>query len=220
MEGAVSNVEVCNLAYAGRLEELRAQLLRDRALATATDQVSRPRAPRRERVLSGQPRGPGPADHRSLPAGQPHRAALGLFGGTRGGGGPPAGARRARRRQGRREWGGPGAGLGAGAVGAALPQRSAERGVTGPGLAGGSCGGRGELLSGTRCLLQSRGRLDCRCGSLGRLYPSVILCEGWCLAMRSVEGFSPLGYNGRVGPAGADPTLNVGPLAVLQDKLK
>ncbi|XP_031450355.1 26S proteasome non-ATPase regulatory subunit 10 isoform X2 [Phasianus colchicus] len=41
MEGAVSNVEVCNLAYAGRLEELRAQLLRDRALATATDQDRR-----------------------------------------------------------------------------------------------------------------------------------------------------------------------------------
>lgn len=41
MEAAVSDVGVCNLAYAGRLEELRAQLLRDRALATKTDQVSR-----------------------------------------------------------------------------------------------------------------------------------------------------------------------------------
>lgn len=108
MEGAVSNVEVCNLAYAGRLEELRAQLLRDRALATATDQVSRSNGQRRVRVSSGQPRGPGPADRRSLSTGPPHRAALGLFGGTYGRGGSPAGARRARRREGRREWGGPG----------------------------------------------------------------------------------------------------------------
>ncbi|KAM9538231.1 26S proteasome non-ATPase regulatory subunit 10 isoform 2-T2 [Guaruba guarouba] len=41
MEGAVSDVGVCNLAYAGRLEELRAQLLRDKALATKTDQDNR-----------------------------------------------------------------------------------------------------------------------------------------------------------------------------------
>ncbi|XP_049683262.1 26S proteasome non-ATPase regulatory subunit 10 isoform X1 [Accipiter gentilis] len=41
MEGAVSDVGICNLAYAGRLEELRAQLLRDRALATKADQDNR-----------------------------------------------------------------------------------------------------------------------------------------------------------------------------------
>ncbi|KAM6354157.1 26S proteasome non-ATPase regulatory subunit 10 isoform 1-T1 [Alca torda] len=41
MEGAVSDVGVCNLAYAGRLEELRAQLQRDRALATKADQDHR-----------------------------------------------------------------------------------------------------------------------------------------------------------------------------------
>lgn len=60
MEGAVSDVAVCNLAFAGRLEELRALLLRDRAQATRADQVSRlrPRAAW-ERLL--------PADSRSLP---------------------------------------------------------------------------------------------------------------------------------------------------------
>ncbi|XP_074909790.1 26S proteasome non-ATPase regulatory subunit 10 [Buteo buteo] len=41
MEDAVSDVGICNLAYAGRLEELRAQLLRDRALATKADQDNR-----------------------------------------------------------------------------------------------------------------------------------------------------------------------------------
>ncbi|XP_062440590.1 26S proteasome non-ATPase regulatory subunit 10 isoform X2 [Rhea pennata] len=41
MESSVSDVEVCNLAYAGRLEELRARLQRDRGLATRADQDSR-----------------------------------------------------------------------------------------------------------------------------------------------------------------------------------
>ncbi|XP_041252389.1 26S proteasome non-ATPase regulatory subunit 10 isoform X1 [Onychostruthus taczanowskii] len=41
MEGAVSDVAVCNLAFAGRLEELRALLLRDRAQATRADQDHR-----------------------------------------------------------------------------------------------------------------------------------------------------------------------------------
>lgn len=40
----MSDVAVCNLAFAGRLEDLRALLLRDRAQATRADQVSRGRA--------------------------------------------------------------------------------------------------------------------------------------------------------------------------------
>uniref|UniRef100_A0A8B9V1R8 Proteasome 26S subunit, non-ATPase 10 n=1 Tax=Anas zonorhyncha TaxID=75864 RepID=A0A8B9V1R8_9AVES len=43
MAGAVSvsEVAVCNMAYGGRLDELRAQLQRDRGLATAADQAGR-----------------------------------------------------------------------------------------------------------------------------------------------------------------------------------
>lgn len=44
MEGPVSDVAVCNLAFTGRLEELRALLLRDRTQATRADQVSRLRS--------------------------------------------------------------------------------------------------------------------------------------------------------------------------------
>lgn len=44
MEGSVSDVAVCNLAFTGRLEELRALLLRDRTQATRADQVSRLRS--------------------------------------------------------------------------------------------------------------------------------------------------------------------------------
>lgn len=119
MEGAVSDVGICNLAYAGRLEELRAQLLRDRALATKADQVSRlrPSLPAgaragglRARFPPGgschtQPPSPRfPAHRRSLlPSGQPDRAALGLLGGTHGRRRPPPRPGRARERQGRCE---------------------------------------------------------------------------------------------------------------------
>ncbi|NXD68991.1 PSD10 ATPase, partial [Eolophus roseicapillus] len=41
MEGAVSDFFFCNLAYAGRLEDFFFQLLRDKALATKTDQDNR-----------------------------------------------------------------------------------------------------------------------------------------------------------------------------------
>lgn len=38
-EASVSNVELCNLAYAGRLEELKERLAANRSLASRTDQV-------------------------------------------------------------------------------------------------------------------------------------------------------------------------------------
>lgn len=37
--GSVSNVEVCNLAYAGHLEELKERLAANRSLVTRADQV-------------------------------------------------------------------------------------------------------------------------------------------------------------------------------------
>lgn len=37
--GSVSNVEICNLAYAGRLEELKECLAANRNLAARADQV-------------------------------------------------------------------------------------------------------------------------------------------------------------------------------------
>lgn len=40
MEGRVSNVEICNLAYTGKFEELKKCVLSDSSLATKTDQVS------------------------------------------------------------------------------------------------------------------------------------------------------------------------------------
>lgn len=39
MEGSVSNLMVCNLAYSGKLEELKERILADKSLATRTDQV-------------------------------------------------------------------------------------------------------------------------------------------------------------------------------------
>ena len=39
MEGCVSNLMVCNLAYSGKLEELKERILSDKSLATRTDQV-------------------------------------------------------------------------------------------------------------------------------------------------------------------------------------
>lgn len=41
MEGFVSNLMVCNLAYNGKLEELKKEILADKSLATRTDQVKR-----------------------------------------------------------------------------------------------------------------------------------------------------------------------------------
>uniref|UniRef100_A0A3Q2KR07 Proteasome 26S subunit, non-ATPase 10 n=1 Tax=Equus caballus TaxID=9796 RepID=A0A3Q2KR07_HORSE len=41
MEGSVSNLMVCNLAYSGKLEELKECILADKSLATRTDQDSR-----------------------------------------------------------------------------------------------------------------------------------------------------------------------------------
>lgn len=60
MAGAVSvsEVAVCNMAYGGRLDELRAQLQRDRGLATAADQVS-----------AGRGLSPRPLRRRRLPLG-------------------------------------------------------------------------------------------------------------------------------------------------------
>lgn len=40
MEARVSNVEICNLAYGGKFEELKKCVLSDSSLATKTDQVS------------------------------------------------------------------------------------------------------------------------------------------------------------------------------------
>lgn len=40
MEGSVSNVEVCNLAYTGQFEQLKECILSDKTLACKTDQVS------------------------------------------------------------------------------------------------------------------------------------------------------------------------------------
>lgn len=102
MEGAVSDVAVCNLAFAGRLEELRALLLRDRAQATRADQVSRLQLQAAWGRLLPAAAHPCPADRFSS-AGSPHRAALGLLGGTHGRRGAPARARRACQRQGRCE---------------------------------------------------------------------------------------------------------------------
>lgn len=39
MEGSVSNLMVCNLAYSGKLEDLKECILADKSLATRTDQV-------------------------------------------------------------------------------------------------------------------------------------------------------------------------------------
>ena len=39
MEGCVSNLMICNLAYSGKLEELKERILADKSLATRTDQV-------------------------------------------------------------------------------------------------------------------------------------------------------------------------------------
>uniref|UniRef100_A0A2K5IW38 Uncharacterized protein n=1 Tax=Colobus angolensis palliatus TaxID=336983 RepID=A0A2K5IW38_COLAP len=41
MEGCVSNLMVCNLAYSGKLEELKESILADKSLATRTDQDRR-----------------------------------------------------------------------------------------------------------------------------------------------------------------------------------
>uniref|UniRef100_A0A8C5LG62 26S proteasome non-ATPase regulatory subunit 10 n=1 Tax=Jaculus jaculus TaxID=51337 RepID=A0A8C5LG62_JACJA len=41
MEGCVSNLMVCNLAYSGKLEELKERILADKSQATRTDQDSR-----------------------------------------------------------------------------------------------------------------------------------------------------------------------------------
>ena len=41
MEGCVSNLMICNLAYSGKLEELKERILADKSLATRTDQDSR-----------------------------------------------------------------------------------------------------------------------------------------------------------------------------------
>uniref|UniRef100_A0A2K6JR09 Uncharacterized protein n=1 Tax=Rhinopithecus bieti TaxID=61621 RepID=A0A2K6JR09_RHIBE len=41
MEGCVSNLMVCNLAYSGKLEELKGSILADKSLATRTDQDRR-----------------------------------------------------------------------------------------------------------------------------------------------------------------------------------
>lgn len=39
MEGSVSNLEICNLAYTGKIEQLKKCILSDRSLAARTDQV-------------------------------------------------------------------------------------------------------------------------------------------------------------------------------------
>lgn len=40
MEGCVSNLMVCNLAFSGQLEELKEKILADKSQATKTDQVT------------------------------------------------------------------------------------------------------------------------------------------------------------------------------------
>lgn len=39
MEVSVSNLEICNLAYTGKFDQLKACILSDRSLAVKTDQV-------------------------------------------------------------------------------------------------------------------------------------------------------------------------------------
>lgn len=39
MEGTVSNVDICNLAYAGHLDKIRHCIITDKTLASKTDQV-------------------------------------------------------------------------------------------------------------------------------------------------------------------------------------
>lgn len=39
MEGTVSNVEVCNLAYTGQFDQIKQRILSDKLLASKTDQV-------------------------------------------------------------------------------------------------------------------------------------------------------------------------------------
>lgn len=39
MEGSVSNVDICNLAYIGQLEKVRQSVLSDKTLICKTDQV-------------------------------------------------------------------------------------------------------------------------------------------------------------------------------------
>lgn len=64
----MSDVAVCNLAFAGRLEELRALLLRDRAQATRADQVSRGRPGAAPASLSPSlPRSPLPSRRITAP---------------------------------------------------------------------------------------------------------------------------------------------------------
>ncbi|MEQ2204215.1 26S proteasome non-ATPase regulatory subunit 10, partial [Xenoophorus captivus] len=41
MEGSVSNVEVCNLAFSGQFDKLRQSILSDKSLACRTDQDGR-----------------------------------------------------------------------------------------------------------------------------------------------------------------------------------
>ncbi|XP_043560953.1 26S proteasome non-ATPase regulatory subunit 10 isoform X2 [Chiloscyllium plagiosum] len=41
MDGSVSNVEICNLAYTGELEQLKTLVLSNKSLATITDQDNR-----------------------------------------------------------------------------------------------------------------------------------------------------------------------------------
>lgn len=43
MEGCVSNLMICNLAYTGNLEELKERILADKSLATRIDQVKQRR---------------------------------------------------------------------------------------------------------------------------------------------------------------------------------
>lgn len=70
MEGCVSNLMVCNLAYSGKLEELKERILADKSLATRTDQVKQRLGPlhwRRRRQRRRPTWLPGPAQ----PMGRP-----------------------------------------------------------------------------------------------------------------------------------------------------
>lgn len=39
MEGSVSNLEICNVAYTGQFDKLKQSILSDKSLACKTDQV-------------------------------------------------------------------------------------------------------------------------------------------------------------------------------------
>lgn len=72
MEGSVSNVDICNLAYTGQLEKVRQSVLSDKTLICKTDQVRIPALIRHIKIIVY-------LFTKLFISGPPHRPALGLF---------------------------------------------------------------------------------------------------------------------------------------------